>query len=233
MLREILHASSLEEIQIGAETNQMGSSAPEMEDIENQCGEPINNGPRDRCTSSNEIEGEEEMVILPNQKRHNDENFMGRFTIVALSLCVTVCDTCIAQGEDLARHFGSLSVPRLLMGIVRRNCVATADCLGVVKLISRMFISMMRHEGSYDQQSLHEMMDALSIASSVMLYLDISMIFEDHDSTHGVLDRLSNHGRDKPTRTLKSLVEEARQLMNEKVATTVGFFTASTSQTHH
>lgn len=130
-----------------------------------------------------------------------------------LSLCVTVCDTFSAD-QDFAHQFdviapgdGSSCSPRKLEKIVRKNMHPRPNCLKIVKLACKMFISMMKHRGSYVKQDLESFMDALSSASKDMFIVDGSMVFD-------ITEDGASATTSKPFRSLASLVKEAQELVD-------------------
>jgi hypothetical protein len=120
---------------------------------------------------------------------------------------VTVWDTLISGDEDLALYLHAIdvsSLPLKLKEIVLRNSDPTASCLGILKVTSRMVISMMKHRGRYPKQELESLGAALSGASTNMLLVDASTVFASPvDGT-----------QTKPVRTLASLVKEAKELVH-------------------
>ncbi|XP_010231747.2 uncharacterized protein LOC100828184 isoform X2 [Brachypodium distachyon] len=115
--------------------------------------------------------------------------------------------------QDLAHQFdainpgdGEYSFPRKLKEFVRKNTHPRPDCLTVVKLACKMFISMMKHRGSYVKEDLESLMDALSSASKCMFLLDGSMVFDITED--GAMTS-------RPFKSLASLVKEAHELMDK------------------
>ncbi|KQJ86408.1 hypothetical protein BRADI_4g05280v3 [Brachypodium distachyon] len=120
-----------------------------------------------------------------------------------LSLCVTVCDTFISEDQDLALHIDAIESSSLPSKLVVRNSDPTASCLGMLKVTSRMVISMMKHRGSYPKQDLDSLVKVLFTASRSMLLVDGSTVFAREDDGAPM----------KPARTLASLVKEAQELV--------------------
>ncbi|KAF7026082.1 hypothetical protein CFC21_038216 [Triticum aestivum] len=124
-----------------------------------------------------------------------------------LSLGVTVHEMFISADQDLAVHFdgaiGEFSLPVKLREMVQRNSDPTASCLIILKLISRMVISMMKCRGSrYPKPDLESLVDALwKACSRKMYFIDSSMDFASGD--HAA----------KPHRILDSFVIEAMELV--------------------
>ncbi|KAL6604607.1 hypothetical protein ACP70R_043034 [Stipagrostis hirtigluma subsp. patula] len=225
VLKEILFYVPAEEMQTGTETNQVTST-----DIETPC-ESEDNGNQDRKSQSNELEEKKKYFILALCKRQDSKNIMKHFIPSSLSLCVTVCETFISSDKDSDGIFSAItsecaptSVPSLLKDMAKRNMdmvkwdkkdmmgvnsLNQAYCLKIVKLISRMVISMMKHGGNYNKEDLDSLMDLLSDASSKMSFLDASMVFASNE------DGMLNHGEEKP-RNLISLVKEAKELRGQE-----------------
>lgn len=89
--------------------------------------------------------------------------------------------------------------------MVKINSKPTANCLMIMKIISKMVISMMQHGGWYFKEKLDRfdsLIESLSSASDDMLALEGFMIFAS-------ADRLAM----KEFGTLASLVNEARELL--------------------
>ncbi|KAL6598724.1 hypothetical protein ACP70R_005047 [Stipagrostis hirtigluma subsp. patula] len=221
MLPEILSYVPAAKIQKGTDTNQVTPT-----DIENP-------------SKSNKLE-EKKKIFLLVCKHLDTTKFMERFIPASLSLCVTVWETFISAGKGSDGLFSAItnacavtSVPRLLKDMVKRNMdmvkwdndmigvnsLNKAYCLKIVKLISRMVISMMKHGGSYNEEDLDSLMESLSDASDKMSFLDASMVFaSNEDGVWTVRDSMLNRGEEKSIRSLKSLVEKAQELVDKKKA---------------
>ncbi|KAL6604612.1 hypothetical protein ACP70R_043039 [Stipagrostis hirtigluma subsp. patula] len=226
VLQEILSYVPTQEMEKGTGTNQVASLVTDS-DIENQCDGSKDDGSKDKKSGSEELK-----VFLLACKHQDTENFMRRFIPASLSLCVAVWETFISANKDSAGLFNAI-IPRLLKDMVKRNMDIVkweehmigvnsqneAYCLKIVKLITKMVISMMKHEGSYNKEDLDSLMDSLSYASRKMFFLDASMVFaSNEDGAWTVRDSMLNRGEDKPTRSLKSLVKEAQELVDKKKA---------------
>ncbi|KAL6630101.1 hypothetical protein ACP70R_029866 [Stipagrostis hirtigluma subsp. patula] len=224
VLQQIHSYDPAEVIQKGTGTNQVASRVTHS-DIENQCDESKDGGNQDRKSRSKELG-----VFLSACEHQDTNNFMRRFIPASLSLCVAVLETFISPNKNSAGLFNAI-ILRMLKDMVERNMnmvkwdkdvigvnsLNQAYCLKIVKLISKMVISMMKHKGSYNKEDLDGLMDSLSIASRRMSFLDASMVFaSNEDGAWTVWDSMLNRGEDKPIRSLKSLVEEAQGLVNKK-----------------
>ncbi|KAL6888918.1 hypothetical protein ACP4OV_009944 [Aristida adscensionis] len=238
VLQEILSYMPAEEMKQQTDTKQVRFLEPKS-DIESQSGEPKDNGNQEKKSESNELTEKKKDFLLA-RKRQDTENFMRRFIPASLSLCVTVCETFISADKDSTGLFdvittacAATSVPSLLKNMLERNMnmvekemkdegmlgrkiLNQAYYLKIVKLISKMVISMMKHGRNYDKEDRDSLMKSLSDASSKMSFLDGSMVFaSNEDGPWRVWDSMLNRGEKKP-RSLKSLVKEAEILVNEK-----------------
>lgn len=182
------------------EVDQVSLMKPEI-DVENQCGDLDDNGRGTNSPSHHQ---------LPDFKMDEFE------AKCFLSLCVTVCNTFISADQDLARQFdaiaprdGAVSFPLMLMEIVKKNMHPRENCLEIVKLTSKMVISMMEHRGTYVKEELDSLMDALTSASKEMFLIDGSIVFYNRDN-----DEMAS----KPFKSLASLVKEAQELVDKHYA---------------
>ncbi|XP_037418581.1 uncharacterized protein LOC119282456 [Triticum dicoccoides] len=128
-----------------------------------------------------------------------------------LFLCVTVHETFISADQYLAGQFddaiGEFSLAVKLREMVETNSYPVGSCLKLLKLASRMVISMMKCRGSrYPKQDLESLVEALSKACSrKMHFLDRSMDFASGDNA-------AKPG--KPDRILASFLTEAMELVS-------------------
>ncbi|KAL6847028.1 hypothetical protein ACP4OV_022881 [Aristida adscensionis] len=139
-----------------------------------------------------------------------------------LSLIQLVCNKFISKDQDLAHLFDqsipghgvAAGLPRMLKGYVEEACYNwdnTLDCLRMLKVISKMVIEMMEHRGSYPAEDMESLMNSLSEASETIRDFECIMaVNSDGDVAAG--------DTTEPTVTLSSLVEKARQLVNERMA---------------
>ncbi|KAL6630097.1 hypothetical protein ACP70R_029862 [Stipagrostis hirtigluma subsp. patula] len=159
VLQEILSYVPAAEIQKGTDTNQV--TRP---DIENPCDDSKDSGSRETKSKSKKLE-EKKKRFLTVLCKHLDTKFMERFIPASLSLCVKLWETFISADKDSDGLFSAITnacAPSLLKDMVKRNMdmvkwdkdmigvnsLNRAYCLKIVKLISRMVISMMKHGGS-------------------------------------------------------------------------------------
>lgn len=119
-------------------------------------------------------------------------------------------ETFISADQYLAVQFdeaiGEFSLPVKLSEMVERNSNPTASCLTILKLISKMAISMMKcRSSSYPKQDLESLVEALSKASNRKMYfIESSMDFASGDDAAKPR---------KPERILESFVTEAVELV--------------------
>lgn len=162
-----------------------------------------------------DIEGQHGGASQANDQKKKNEK-ISKLREPFLSLCVTVCETFISADLEKARQFSAIlesSLPRKLEALVRRISKPTTDNLRILKLTSRMVISMVKHEGTscYCKHDLESLMQALSIALKNMVPVDgsISMYSASGD---GEGDGTT---ATKPFRSLASLVEEAKEIVSK------------------
>jgi hypothetical protein len=136
----------------------------------------------------------------PSPVKHQDNGLH----LALLSLCVTACeelhlefDAMNPAGESVAFGF--------VREMVQLNKHVTVDCLGRMKLATRMVIAMVKHRGATNPADLdlESLMNLLSSVSENMLDLESSMVFDTGMAT--------------TARTLDSLVEEARELHSQSM----------------
>ncbi|KAM3271387.1 hypothetical protein ACQJBY_041904 [Aegilops geniculata] len=145
-------------------------------------------------------------VELEEDESENDEH--EEFCAPLLSLCVTVFDTFISADQDL--QFDVISLPKKLNEMVEKNSDLTVRCLRLMKTTCQMVTSMMEHNGNYGKNDLDSLMNALSSASEHMRHLDMTMVFAiEEDGAQ----------RMKPLRSLSSLVKEAKESVQTRMAT--------------
>jgi hypothetical protein len=99
--------------------------------------------------------------------------------------------------------------------MVERSSEPTADKLRMLKLTSKMVISMVKHEGSssYRKQDLQSLMETLSVASKNMVRADGSIYMY---SASGDGDSTTTS---KTVRSLASLVKEAKEIVSKYLET--------------
>ncbi|EAY78489.1 hypothetical protein OsI_33581 [Oryza sativa Indica Group] len=112
-------------------------------------------------------------------------------------------DTALTQLADkIVPGDSAFSFPRELKKMVERNSDATANCLRIMKITSRMIISLIKLNGGYVQTEVESLLESLSKASDNMLELEGLMMFSSSD-----------HSTTKP---FNSLVKEAQDCLEEK-----------------
>uniref|UniRef100_A0A0D9Y0A0 Uncharacterized protein n=1 Tax=Leersia perrieri TaxID=77586 RepID=A0A0D9Y0A0_9ORYZ len=109
------------------------------------------------------------------------------------------------QLDPLGPGDTALSFVDMLKEIVKKNSQPTPNCLRILKLTSKIVISMMRHGSCYLQEDLEGLMESLSRASKLMVELDVFMLFSSGDDAET-----------KPLQTFTSLVKEAKQLVDNR-----------------
>ncbi|TVU49986.1 hypothetical protein EJB05_01335, partial [Eragrostis curvula] len=242
LLQQIVYYyATPKEIQKNTEDGQVGSREEEI-DEENQSGDSKSNG---HIKGPHMDVGKEKETHSDRGHIKDDGSFRRHFIPASLSLCVTVCNTCIRADRNR-------ELPRLLKDVVdkinsttennhdtaknsrplffrvtknrlptadKKNSHPTADDLRTLKLISRLIISIMKHQGRYDNEDLDKLMQALDKASDCYAksILEASMVFtSSDDGACTVMDSMFNRSTDLAMRSLKSLVEEAQVLVNKK-----------------
>ncbi|XP_052139013.1 uncharacterized protein LOC127757526 [Oryza glaberrima] len=112
-------------------------------------------------------------------------------------------DTALTQLADkIVPGDSAFSFPRELKKMVEGNSDATANCLRIMKITSRMIISLIKLNGGYVQAEVESLLESLSKASDNMLELEGLMMFSSSD-----------HSTTKP---FNSLVKEAQDCLEEK-----------------
>lgn len=145
-----------------------------------------------------------------------------------LSFCVTVCDKLISRGESLAERVAATAdstfsnIPRMLKEMVERNKTTDrtffkgkkrkdyrqdGNCLKIMKLTSKMAISMMNHNDRYADEDLESLIRYMEHTSS-----------EITNNLKGIIiSSKRKHGATSPVKsTLSSLVKKAQELVIEK-----------------
>ncbi|XP_037442155.1 uncharacterized protein LOC119310544 [Triticum dicoccoides] len=152
--------------------------------VENQCDNSPDNGQANNNSSSAQQQGYSSFRML--------------------SRCVTIWGALISADQDLTHLFtvvppggGGISFVMKLKEIVEKHEHHRPVCLRIRKLVCKMVISMMNPKGSYVNDGLTSLMAALSSASDDMFILDGYMVLGQ-----------------RPVRSLASLVEEARVLVD-------------------
>ncbi|XP_062202056.1 uncharacterized protein LOC133904592 [Phragmites australis] len=187
VLSEILYCAS-------TKAGKDAFSAPST-DIEGQHGGILQENSHDNSSSSHQNDGQ-----------HGDMKLHASL----LSFSVTVFDKMISADQYLdviGPSDAAISFARKLEELVQRNKRPTPNCLRMLKLTSKMVISMMKHEDSYirKRDDLWRLMDSLSIASKKMSDLDGLVLLSCGDG-----------GSTKTEKSLASLVKDAQELVNRK-----------------
>ncbi|EEC69464.1 hypothetical protein OsI_38660 [Oryza sativa Indica Group] len=140
-----------------------------------------------------------------------------------LSLSVAIFEKRIRDGKDLdtlageiARGDSASSFVGKLRTMVDQNSEQTVNCLRILKIATRMIISLLKLEGCYPKQELENLMVSLSKASEQMFELEALMMLSSSDHTG------------KKTESFGSLVKEAEGLMKNKKEKNVATTPAST-----
>ncbi|KAF0889294.1 hypothetical protein E2562_022844 [Oryza meyeriana var. granulata] len=140
----------------------------------------------------------------------NRKNVDRKLHAALLSLSAAVFEKSITDDKALAQLADKIvpgdsafSFPRELKKMVEGNSDATANCLRIMKITSRMIISLINLNGGYVQAELESLLESLSKASDNMLELEGFMMFSssDHSTT---------------TKPFTSFVKEAQDLLEEK-----------------
>uniref|UniRef100_A0A0E0BTV4 Uncharacterized protein n=1 Tax=Oryza glumipatula TaxID=40148 RepID=A0A0E0BTV4_9ORYZ len=161
------------------------------------------------------------------QKEDIGKNKMDRTTrklhAALLSLSVAIFEKRISDGKDLdtlageiARGDSASSFVGKLRTMVDQNSEQTVNCLRILKIATRMIISLLKLEGCYPKQELENLMVSLSKASKHMFELEALMMLSSSDHTG------------KKTESIGSLVIEAEGLMKNKKEKNVATTPAST-----
>lgn len=202
ILTEILpHGLTVKEVQAGNEIDKDKYQAPgaDLEDGHDGCVDSENN-----CLNK-----------INSSVQQKDEKLVDRKLHAALlSLSEAIFDKLISEGHDLAPLVDKIasgeaefSFTRKLKEMVEINSKPTANCLIIMKIISKMVISMMKQRawhGKEDLESLDSLMLSLSSASKNMLALEGFMIFASADG-----HAMEYFG------TLASLVNRAQKLLGK------------------
>ncbi|CAM0949640.1 unnamed protein product [Alopecurus aequalis] len=161
------------------------------------------------------VNGRDEIIsfVQQNVEQHVDR----KLCAALLSLCASTFDKLVnEEGHDLAALVNGISLALgdaefgfvgKLKEMVRTNSKPTANCLMIMKVISKIAISMMKQGGWHvkeDLESLDSLMLSLSTASKSMLALEGFMIFASTDR------RAMKHFG-----TLASLVNQAQELLDK------------------
>uniref|UniRef100_A0A0D9Y052 Uncharacterized protein n=1 Tax=Leersia perrieri TaxID=77586 RepID=A0A0D9Y052_9ORYZ len=139
----------------------------------------------------------------------NKKNVVRKLHAALLSLAVAIFEKLITDDTALAQLAGTIapgdpafSFPRKLKEMVEGNSEPTANCLRIMKISSRMIISLIKLNKGNVQAELESLVKSLSNASDKMLVLEGFMMFSSSD-----------HSTMKP---FTSLVKEAQDLLEEK-----------------
>ncbi|KAL5206042.1 hypothetical protein ABZP36_034251 [Zizania latifolia] len=143
-----------------------------------------------------------------------EKNVDRKLYAALLSLSVTIFGNLITDDEGLAQLADTIapgdrafSFAGKLMEVVEGNSKqATANCLRILKITTRMIISLINLKGSRVGEDLESLMQSLSKASKNMLQLEGFMIFS---SSH-------HSASTDPANILGSLVKKAQELLEKK-----------------
>ncbi|KAL5206921.1 hypothetical protein ABZP36_035130 [Zizania latifolia] len=168
--------------------------------------------------SSQNADIESQRSVASNDKQNenvSEQNIVDRKLYAALlSLSVTIFEKLITDHEDLAELADTIApgqdpafiFARMLKEMVQRNREPTANCLRILKITTRMTISLINLEGGCNGEDLVEsLMQSLSNASKAMLELEGIMVVCSSD-----------HSATKPVCILSSLVKEAHDLLEKR-----------------
>ncbi|KQJ86407.1 uncharacterized protein LOC100831059 isoform X1 [Brachypodium distachyon] len=202
VLTEILpRGSTVKEVQAGNEIDKDKYQAPgaDLEDGHDGSVDSENNC-LNKITSSVQQKDEK-----PDERKLH---------AALLSLSAAIFDKLISEGHDLAPLVDAIasgdaafSFAWKLKEMVEINSKPTANCLIIMKIISKMVMSMMKQRAwsvKEDLESLDSLMLSLSSASKNMLALEGFMIFASADG-HAM----------KYFGTFSSLVNEAQKLLEK------------------
>lgn len=203
LIQILPHGSTRKEVQAGNETDKDKYQPP---------GADLEDG-HDSCGVSSQDNGPDE--IISSRQEKDEESVDRKLHAALLSLCAAIFDKLISdKGHDLTplvkaivSEDAAFSFVGKLREMVEINREPTANCLMIMKIISKMVISMMQHGGWYVKKNLDRfdsLILSLSNASDNMLALEGFMIFAS-------ADRLAM----KEFGTLASLVNEARELLGK------------------
>jgi hypothetical protein len=205
ILAEILPCGlTKNKVQAGNEKDKVKYQAPgsDLEGGHNGGRASQDNGP-DKITSS--------------VQQNNEQPVDRKLHAALLYVCASTFDKLVnAEGHDLAPLVDEIALVlrddafrfvAKLKEMVQMNSNPSANCLMILKVISKIIIAMMK-QGSWhfkeDLESLDSLMLSLSSASKSMLAIEGFMIFASTD-----------RGAMKHFGTLASLVKQAQDLLNK------------------
>ncbi|KAF7064017.1 LOW QUALITY PROTEIN: hypothetical protein CFC21_070455 [Triticum aestivum] len=203
LIQILPHGSTSKEVQAGNETDKDKYQPP---------GADLEDG-HDSCGVSSQDNGPDEIISSLQEK--DEESVDRKLHAASLSLCAAIFDRLISdKGHDLTplvkaivSEDAAFSFVGKLREMVEINREPRANCLMIMKIISKMVISMMQHGGWYVKKNLDRfdsLILSLSNASDNMSALEGFMIFAS-------ADRLVM----KEFGTLASLVNKARELLDK------------------
>lgn len=163
---------------------------------------------------------------VKDQKEDIDKKNLDRMRklhAALLSLSVAIFEKLISDGKDLDQLAGKIapgdsasSFADKLKKMVEQNSEQTVNCLRILKIATRMIISLLKLEGCYPKKELENLMVSLSKASEQMFELEALMMLSSSDHTG------------KKTESIGSLVKEAQGIMENKKEKNVATTPAST-----
>ncbi|KAL5205871.1 hypothetical protein ABZP36_034080 [Zizania latifolia] len=162
---------------------------------------------------------ESQCSVASNNKQNNlaaiiERNVDRKLYAALLSLSATIFEKLTTNHKDLAQLDDTIppfrdpafSFAGKLKEVVQRHSERpTANCLRILKITTRMTISLINLEGGCNGEDLESLMQSLLDASKAMLELEGIMIVCSSD-----------HSATKPVCILASLVKEAQDLLEKK-----------------
>uniref|UniRef100_A0A0D9Y047 Uncharacterized protein n=1 Tax=Leersia perrieri TaxID=77586 RepID=A0A0D9Y047_9ORYZ len=166
-------------------------------------------------TPNNDIEGQQDGVAsegngdINEQNEGINEDVDRKLHAALLSLSAAIFGKSISDDKDftqlaekIAQGDPAFSFTSKLKELVKGNSKATANCLRILKITSRMIITLIRLDGVYVEAELESLLDSLSSASKKMMELEGFMMFSSSDPS--------------AIKPVNSLVKEAQDLLKEK-----------------
>uniref|UniRef100_A0A0D9Y041 Uncharacterized protein n=1 Tax=Leersia perrieri TaxID=77586 RepID=A0A0D9Y041_9ORYZ len=203
VLREVLRSGVTgKEIQKGPEADKDRFSPPGTVDIEGQDSNSINTNSSSRPR---------------NDGQHGDVKLMAAFLyLIATIFEISKAKDLVQLADAVAPGDAAFTFAGKLKEMIERSASLdgyhknNAHQLRIMKLITKMVISMVRNRGSSytkEDEDLDRLMEYLCDASRAMYDIDGVMSIAGND-----------HGAKPPFKTLASLVKEARELWDKKKA---------------
>uniref|UniRef100_A0A0E0I3S2 Uncharacterized protein n=1 Tax=Oryza nivara TaxID=4536 RepID=A0A0E0I3S2_ORYNI len=161
-----------------------------------------------------------------NEQKDDNKKIVDRKLHAALlSLSAAIFEKLIRNDTDLAQLANAIatgdsasSFAGKLKKLVEENSEPTANCLRILKIASRMIISLINLEGNYPKAELESLMESLSKASKEMFELEAFMMFSSSDQSAM-----------NPVSILGSQVKQAQVLLENKKEQNVATTATSTT----